>query len=57
MSAARPFEVAVEKGMRVNTGDIYISPDVALVIALWPGLLLAASAGSKGCFVYGTVRD
>jgi hypothetical protein len=30
---------------------------VAMVIALWLGLLPAASAGSKGVFVYGTVRN
>ena len=26
-------------------------------MAIWHGLLPAASAGSKGCYVYGTVRD
>jgi len=26
-------------------------------VALWPGLLPAASAGNNSVFVYGTVRD
>jgi len=30
---------------------------VALIMALWSGLLPAASAGSEGCLVYGIVRD
>jgi len=55
MSAARPFEVAVES-RHEGTHRGY-PPSVALVLALWPGLLPAASAGNKGCFVYGTVRD
>ncbi len=41
-------------GIGLNTG---IFPVVAMVMALWPGILPAASASSKGGFVHGTVRD